>query len=132
MFERLINIERMETAISLFGSFDENIKLIEQSFDVHIVIRGAELKIQGDVEQVMQAEKAVLSLLHLLQKGETLGEQNVRYVIAMVKEGSADSLKSMGSDCVCITAKRFRGRSLNERSDISKVKFLSSCFSIHS
>ncbi len=67
MFERLINIERMETAISLFGSFDENIKLIEQSFDVHIVIRGAELKIQGDVEQVMQAEKAVLSLLHLLR-----------------------------------------------------------------
>ena len=68
MFERLINIERMETAVSLFGSFDENIKLIEQSFDVHIVIRGAELKIQGDVEQVMMAEKAVLSLLHLLQK----------------------------------------------------------------
>ncbi len=124
MFERLINIERMETAISLFGSFDENIKLIEQSFDVHIVIRGAELKIQGDVERVMQAEKAVLSLLHLLQKGEMLSEQNVRYVIAMVKEGSADSLKSMGSDCVCITAKGkpIKAKTLGQKKYIDAIR----------
>ena len=66
MFERLINIERMETAVSLFGSFDENIKLIEREFNVRVIVRGAELKIQGDVEDVMQAEKAVEGLLHLL------------------------------------------------------------------
>ena len=105
MFERLINMERMETAVSLFGSFDENIKLIEREFDVRVVVRGAELKIQGDVEAVMQAEKAVNGLLHLLSKGEALNEQNVRYVISMVKEGSEESLRAMGGDCICITAK---------------------------
>ena len=105
MFERLINMERMETAVSLFGSFDENIKLIEREFNVRVIVRGAELKIQGDVEDVMQAEKAVNGLLHLLSKGEALNEQNVRYVISMVKEGSEESLKTMGGDCVCITAK---------------------------
>ena len=105
MFERLINIERMETAVSLFGSFDENIKLIEREFNVRVIVRGAELKIQGDVEDVMQAEKAVEGLLHLLGKGEALNEQNVRYVISMVKEGSEEGLRAMGGDCVCITAK---------------------------
>ena len=29
MFEQVINVDRMEQAVSLFGSFDENIKLIE-------------------------------------------------------------------------------------------------------
>ncbi len=105
MFERLINMERMETAVSLFGSFDENIKLIEREFNVRVVVRGSELKIQGDVEDVMQAEKAVNGLLHLLSKGEALNEQNVRYVISMVKEGSEESLRAMGGDCICITAK---------------------------
>ena len=105
MFERLINMERMETAVSLFGSFDENIKLIEREFNVRVVVRGAELKIQGDVEDVMQAEKAVNGLLHLLSKGEALNEQNVRYVVSMVKEGSEESLRAMGGDCICITAK---------------------------
>ena len=105
MFERLINMERMETAVSLFGSFDENIKLIEREFNVRVVVRGAELKIQGDVEDVMQAEKAVNGLLHLLSKGEALNEQNVRYVISMVKEGSEESLRAMGGDCICVTAK---------------------------
>ena len=105
MFERLINIERMETAVSLFGSFDENIKLIEREFNVRVIVRGAELKIQGDVEDLMQAEKAVEGLLHLLGKGEALNEQNVRYVISMVKEGSEEGLRAMGGDCVCITAK---------------------------
>ena len=30
MFEQIINVDRMEQAVSLFGSFDENIKLIEK------------------------------------------------------------------------------------------------------
>lgn len=31
MFEQSISVDRMEQAVSLFGSFDENIKMIEKS-----------------------------------------------------------------------------------------------------
>ncbi|MBR3095861.1 MAG: PhoH family protein [Clostridia bacterium] len=124
MFERLINIERMETAVSLFGSFDENIKLIEREFNVRVVVRGAELKIQGDVEDVMQAEKAVEGLLHLLGKGEALNEQNVRYVVSMVKEGSEEGLRAMGGDCVCITAKGkpIKAKTLGQKKYIEAIR----------
>lgn len=47
MFEQTINVERMEQAVSLFGSFDENIKLIEDEYHVHVVSRGSQLKVAG-------------------------------------------------------------------------------------
>lgn len=53
MAERIINAERMEQIINVFGSFDENIKRIEQTFDIHVVNRDTELKISGDIEAVM-------------------------------------------------------------------------------
>ena len=103
--ERIVNIERIEHAVSLFGSFDENIRLIESEFSVSVVSRGSELKIQGDEENCALAQRAVNGLLTLVSKGETLGEQNVRYVISLVKEGNDDKLSQVGGDCVCITAK---------------------------
>ena len=90
MFERIVSIDRMETAVSLFGAFDENIKLIEQAFDVKIISRGTDLKIQGTEETADLAARTIHGLLTLLAKGETLGEQNVRYVISLVREGADD------------------------------------------
>ena len=84
MIEQVINIDRMEHAVSLFGSFDENILLIEKEFGVSVLSRGSELKIKGDAEKVMLAEKAVKGLLTLVNKGDTLNEQFVRYVLSHI------------------------------------------------
>ena len=39
MIEQTVSIERMEDAIDIFGSFDENIRLIEQELGVRVVSR---------------------------------------------------------------------------------------------
>lgn len=103
--EQIITFDAMEQAISLFGSFDENIKLIENEFAVSIISRGSDLKIVGDAENVSFAVRAVNALLTLINKGETLSDQNVRYAIGLVKEGNDDKLAKMATDTVCITAK---------------------------
>lgn len=105
MTERSINIERLEQAVMLFGSFDENIKLVEKAYGVNIVVRGSELKVCGDEEAVSLAAKAVESLLLLINKGETLNEQNVRYCISLVNEGSEGKLSALSGDCICVTSK---------------------------
>ena len=64
--EQRISMERMEEAINLFGSFDENIRLLESELHVTVVNRGGELVISGDVENVMLATKAVEALLTLI------------------------------------------------------------------
>ena len=47
MTEQSISLERLEDTISVFGSFDENIRLIEAELGVSVVNRDAQLKISG-------------------------------------------------------------------------------------
>ena len=105
MFEQVINVDRMEQTVSLFGSFDENIRLIESQYNVKVISRGSEIKVNGDAENVSKAVRAINGLLTLINRGEALSEQNVRYVLSLVKEGNEDKLCEMTGDCVCITAK---------------------------
>ena len=105
MFEQSISVDRMEQAVSLFGSFDENIKMIEKEFDVGVVSRGSEIKVTGEAENVSKGVRAINGLLMLINRGEALSDQNVRYVISLVNEGNEDQLPQMTADCICITSK---------------------------
>ena len=105
MLEQIISVDRMEQAVSLFGSFDENIRLIEQHYGVDVVTRGTDIKISGEPEAVTKAVRAVKGLLQLINRGEQLNEQNVRYVLMLVDEGSEEELPQLSSDSICITAK---------------------------
>jgi phosphate starvation-inducible PhoH-like protein len=101
----MISVDRMENIISVFGSFDENIKRIEQTFGVRVTNRDTELKVSGEPEAVEQAGRAVDGLLLLAAKGELIDEQKVRYLIDLVRSGNDDKIGEMAKDVVCVTAK---------------------------
>ena len=103
--EQLINVDRMEQAVALFGNFDENIRLLEQQYHVTIFNRDSDIKISGEPEDVMRATRAVHGLLQLISRGEQLTEQNVRYVMMLVSEGAEQSLPTLSGDSICITSK---------------------------
>ncbi len=105
MTEQSISIERMEQAVNLFGAFDENIRIIEQELDVIVVNRESSLKITGEGENVMLAEKAIQGLLSLSAKGEAIGQQNVRYIIELVRTGNEEKIAQLAGDVICVTAK---------------------------
>lgn len=105
MFEQRINIDRMEQAVALFGSFDENIKLVEKEYQVSVIGRGAEIKVSGDPENVGKAVRVIESLLSLINRGEALSEQNVRYCISLINDGSEEKIETLAGDCICITSK---------------------------
>lgn len=105
MIETIVNADRVEDLISVFGSFDENIKRIEEALGVSIVNRDTELKITGDEEAVDKAVRTVNGLLALAAKGEAIDEQRVRYLITLVKEGNDALVNKIAKDVVCITAK---------------------------
>ena len=105
MSERIINADRIEQILNVFGSFDENIKRIEQTYGVKITNRGTELKISGEDEAADRAGRAIEGLLLLAAKGETIDEQKVRYLIDLVSSGNEDKIGEMAKDVVCITAK---------------------------
>ena len=110
--------------MALFGSFDENIKLVEKEYGVAILNRGTQIKISGEPENVANAGKAVQGLLSLISRGEQLSDQNVRYVISLVKEGNEEKVKEIGSDCVCITAKGrpVKAKTLGQKAYIEAIR----------
>ena len=121
--EQVINAERIEQVISVFGSFDENIKKIEEAFQVRVVNRGTELKVSGDDEPVLQAARAIELLLELASKGEDIDEQKVRYLIEQVRNGTADQVRQMSKDVICITAKGkpIRAKTLGQENYVKAI-----------
>ena len=103
--ERIVNADRVDDLIAVFGSFDENIKRIEEALNVQIINRGTDMKVSGDEEAVDKAVRTLEGLLALAAKGEQIDEQRVRYLITLVREGNDDSIAQMAKDVVCITAK---------------------------
>ena len=105
MMEQTVSIERMEDAIDIFGSFDENIRLIEQELGVRVVGRDDQLKISGEDTPVAYAAKVIQGLIGLSARGESIHEQNVRYLIQLVKSGNEDKIQTLAADVLCVTAK---------------------------
>lgn len=105
IIERTVSAERVEDMIAVFGSFDENIRRIEETLCVSIINRGTELKVSGDEEAADKAVRTLESLLMLAAKGEVIDEQRVRYLITLVQQGEDAQIAQMAKDVVCITAK---------------------------
>ena len=105
MTERIIAVDRIENIISVFGSFDQNVRLIEDALHVTVTDRESELRITGEAENVLHAEKAINGLLSLAAKGESIDAQNVRYILKLVQEGQEARIGDLAEDVVCVTAK---------------------------
>lgn len=124
MIEQTITVDRMEHTLELFGNFDENIRLMEKEYNVNIINRGTEIKVCGDPEQVAGAVKVIEGLLTILNSGEALSDQNVRYVMSLVEEGNEEKISSLGGDYVCITAKGkpVKPKTLGQKGYVDMIK----------
>ena len=105
MIEKTMSVDRMEHIIDVFGSFDQNLRIIETELDVKVAYRDEMIKVSGEADKVMLAEKAIAGLLSLAAKGENIDAQNVRYIIKLVSEGRDGKIGELAQDVVCITAK---------------------------
>ncbi|MBE6733244.1 MAG: PhoH family protein [Ruminococcaceae bacterium] len=106
MVEQVVDIERIEHLVNLFGNFDENVKRIEEEYGVIITTHGSQLKVRGDTIGVSKAVRAINCLLVMLNKGESLTSQNIDCVINMVDDGEEDKISHLANaGCICITSK---------------------------
>ncbi|MGN0596868.1 MAG: PhoH family protein [Ruminiclostridium sp.] len=124
MAEKSITLNRMEHISSIFGDFDENINILQKEYGVVIFSRGTDIKITGADENVSRAASAVESLIKLLDKGETITDQSVRYVISMVNDGTEEQVVKLASDCICVsfTGKPIKPKTLGQKKYVDSIK----------
>lgn len=110
MFLEVINNEEIKIKIDnphdtkeLFGNLDNNLKIINENFDVDIVLRQDEIIIRG--KDAVKAEKTIFELLSIIESGERIDTQKVNYVINLEKEGMSYTDNNINKDVICVTYK---------------------------
>lgn len=123
VIEKNIEIPDIETEMNLFGQFDQNIRIIEDTLDVKITNRENEVKISGFESRVDQALEVIQKLLELIKHGETITAQNVKYLLSINGE-NIDETDGLPLDLVCITArgKPIKSKTYGQKRYIEAIK----------
>lgn len=123
--EKHLQITQPELISQLFGSYDENIRIIEKEYSVSISYRDSKLKFIGEQKDIDNAAKAVKSMFLFLSRGEPLTEQNIHYIISLVKDGEESSLEEItDTDCIAVTVsgKPIKPKTLGQKNYIKAIE----------
>ena len=114
----------MDTYLSLFGMNDRNMAALEQELNVAVALRGQEIHVQGDHENVALAENVIEKLIDMLHHGQMVDASRIRYAVALAREGRLDEIEDILSDVVAIThrGRRIQCKTLGQREYISAVR----------
>ncbi|MCL2108910.1 MAG: PhoH family protein [Oscillospiraceae bacterium] len=130
--EKTLKLQDGALVSALFGAFDQNANIISQAFDVKIFNRDGDVKIIGSQSGTEKAFSAFESLLKILERGEIINEQAVRYVVSMVADGDKEDLADFGKDCVCVsfTGKPIKPKTIGQKKYVDSIKKNTITFSV--
>ena len=124
MAEKLIELDSVELAAAVFGSCDENIRLLEKEFSVTAVCRGTQVKLTGEAEGVTGAANAIDAMLTLLENHTPIEEQTVRYCISLARSGEDGRVQELTENFIAITAKGrpVRPKTLGQKEYLNAIR----------
>lgn len=104
--------------ILLFGEHDNNLRLVEKSFNGRIIIRGEELLLEGAKEELERLNLLFLHLIKRVKKGERLTTEDISYLL---KKG--EKLSEVKEDIILTSRKaRVRPRTEGQREYVDAMK----------
>ena len=124
MAECTVNVENIDQIIALFGNFDENINILQRMYGVAILSRGNDIRISGEEANVEKAKNAVNALIELIKKGETINEQNIRYINTLVDEGTSEKAVQLADGGICVTTggKVVKAKTLGQKNYVKAIE----------
>lgn len=102
--EGSIEINDDKTIKEIAGNLDANIRTIEEKMKVRLRIKDNAITVQGLPENVEMTKRLLDDLKYMIQKQNTLQEQDLNYAIDFIRSRKEGSLKELLDDVVCITA----------------------------
>ena len=115
---------------NVFGKLDENIKKIEEAYGVVIVNRGDTVQITGP--SAHKAEAVIRKLAVFANKGETIGDQQVNYLISSHGEADFAHIEKINDETICVTAsgRPVKPKTIGQKKYIDQIKNNTIVFSI--
>ena len=130
--ESEITIKDYQTARNLFGSQDENLKVIEDELGIKLVARGNSIKIIGTHEKVDIADRIIHELIDITPADSSLNKRKVRYATELLKKNSSVSLKNIYDDVLQVNFKgrKIKVKTLGQKLYVEAIKKEDLVFSI--
>ncbi len=119
--EKKIKLEGVDT-LMLLGLNDTNLQIIEGRFDTNVVVRGDNIILRGEAEEVKQIEKIFKELIFILNKNGNLTTNDVDTVIDLVAIGR-EAVKEELDNVVLFTKNDFiKAKTLGQLDYYRQVK----------
>jgi phosphate starvation-inducible PhoH-like protein len=124
LIEKIVQFDKIEHAMSLFGNFDENIHTIEEGFKVKLISRDNEIRIAGSHEDVEKAQTIIQRLIAIAAQGDDITKQNVSYLVQLANEDQINKVKDYMADYICLTArgKQIKSKTHGQKSYVDAIK----------
>ena len=130
MSERIVMTSSGEATAAIFGTFDVNVKKVENAFGVRISNRNAEtadgdcIVISGEADAVDKAARTLEYLKHMSGAGESIGEESVEYVIGLVRDNMDESPEHFTRDVICVTnrGKPIKAKTIGQKRYVETIK----------
>ena len=109
---------------NVFGQFDAFAKKIERTLHVTLIARDGKVKILGDEKNVERAKKTLEQLTELSERGNTIQEQNVNYLLALTMEDSTEDVLEIDKDLICHTlqGKPIKPKTLGQKKYVDAIR----------
>lgn len=113
-----------ELLSSIFGTYDSNIRKIEDEYNVSIVNRGDDVVISGEEAGVLKAKTVVNALINLAKSGQIIEEQNVNYIVSETNDNNASQLNDINDDFICLTmnGRALRPKTLGQKKYVDSIR----------
>ena len=120
----LLSMDSMDAYMTLFVFNDQNVALIEQECSVTVALRGAELHISGEENDVVLAENVISKLMEMIRRGDLVDRSRIRYAIALAREGKVDMIDEILRSVVAIThrGKQIRCKTLGQQQYVQAIR----------
>lgn len=121
--EKDVNIPQCDM-MTVFGQYDENVKLIESNLSVNIVLRDNKIKISGNKSNIQSAEIVLKRLFKLSQNNESIDIQTVRYALDIVSKQKNKKIDNISEDVLVLThlGKPIKCKTLGQTEYIESIK----------
>jgi len=109
-----------EEALNLLGLEDVNLRYLEERMNCKIIVRGEEMTVSGEAEDVKLSEAVLEQLLTLIRKGNNLTLADITYVISKVEQGNEQDMSQSLTQVIATTQ---RGRPIKSKT-LGQAKYV--------
>ena len=119
-----VEVPSQEALIALYGSFDENMQVLESECGVKIRVSDRELTVEGEDAHVQVAVAVLDKMLEMIARKEPIDKSRVRYAVSLAREGQADLISQMMGDVVLVThrGKQIKCRTVGQKKYIDAIR----------